>query len=51
MISTLKTQTLYSFEDIFVSDKLQWLPAQDPKTQQILNGSFFELARVGQSQT
>ncbi len=51
MIDSLKTQTLYSFEDIFVSDKLQWLPAQDPQTNQILNGSFFELARVWQSQT
>lgn len=45
------TKTLYSFEDIYVSDSLRWLPAQDPKTQAVLNGAYFKYASVEQSQT
>lgn len=51
IIDSLKKKTLYSFEDVFVSDKLRWVPATDPKTNEVLNGSYFELANVGQSQT
>lgn len=51
VIKALKNKTLYSFDDIFVSDSLKWLPAKDPQTNELLNGSFFQLASVWQSQT
>lgn len=49
--TAITTKTLYSFEDIHVSDSLRRLPAQDPKTQNVLNGAYFKYASVGQSQT
>lgn len=51
IIKTLKNKTLYSFDDIFVSDSQKWVPAKDPITNELLNGSYFQLANVGQSQT
>ena len=51
IIKTIKNKTLYSFDDIFVSDSQKWVPAKDPQTNELLNGSYFQLANVGQSQT
>lgn len=47
----LSNKMLYSFEDLLISDSLQWLPAQDPKSEAVLNGTFFKYASVSQSQT
>lgn len=43
--------TLYDIEDIRVQDTQTWIPAQDPKSNDILNGAFFKFANVSQSQT
>jgi protein-export membrane protein SecD len=51
LIAGITTKTLYSFEDVLVSDSQQWLVAKDPKTEAVLNGTYFKYASVGQSQT
>ncbi len=48
--TALTNKTLYSFDDIFVSDTLRRLPAKDPKSDDILNGAYFKYAQVGTSQ-
>jgi len=50
-IAGITTKTLYSFEDVLVSDTQQWLIAKDPKTEAVLNGTYFKYASVDQSQT
>jgi preprotein translocase subunit SecD len=50
VLGVLNTKTLYTFEDIFVRDQSSWVTAKDPKTQEILNGAYFEFARISQSQ-
>jgi protein-export membrane protein SecD len=51
VVYALTHKTLYSFDDIFVSDSLRRVPAKDPKTESVLNGAYFKYASVGQSQT
>ncbi len=51
IIKDLTHKTTYSFEDIYVSDSLNWLTAKDPKSDDVLNGAYFKYANVGQSQT
>ena len=51
IVTALKHKTLYSFDDILVSDSLRRVPAKDPKTDAILNGAYFKYASVGQWQT
>lgn len=45
------SQTLYSVEEIIIDAIPQWVLAQDPITNQILNGAFFKFAGVSQWQT
>ena len=45
------TTTLYDLEEIFVEYTPAWITAKDPVTNEILNGAFFRMASVGQSQT
>ena len=47
--SALKTQTLYTIEDLFVQDRLTWVTAQTPDGK-ILNGANFKYAGVSNSQ-
>lgn len=51
VIAWLSKKTLYSFEELFVSQTLNWIPAKDPTTNAVLNGSFFKYAKVDSSQT
>lgn len=44
-------RVLYDVEDILVTYKPQWVTAQDPKTQKILNGANFKFANISQSPT
>jgi len=48
---TETSATTYSLEEIFISSTAQWVNAQDPKTNEILNGAYFKYASVSQSQT
>lgn len=45
------SQTVYTVEDILISDVPEWTTAKDPKTNEVLNGAFFKYATVGSSQT
>lgn len=45
------TQTVYSVEEIVIDAIPQWVLAQDPITNQILNWAFFKFASVSQGQT
>lgn len=51
VIAWLAKKTLYSFEELFVSQTLNWVPAKDPTTNEVLNGTFFKYAKVDSSQT
>lgn len=51
LISAMLNAELYSIEDIRVQDTQTWVPAIDPKSNDILNGAFFKFANVTQSQT
>jgi len=46
----LKTDWVYSYEEIFVKDISSRVPAKDPIDANLLNGAYFELARIGQTQ-
>lgn len=46
----LQSETLYSLQDIFIRDKSSRIPAKDTKTNQLLNGAFFVLAKSSSSQ-
>ncbi len=46
----LTSETLYSIQDIFIRDKSSRKPARDTKTNQVLNGAFFFLAKTSTSQ-
>lgn len=46
----LKTDRTYSYEEIFVKDISSRVPAKDPTGGDLLNGAYFELARIGQTQ-
>lgn len=45
-----KQTTTYTIEDVFVQDRQTWVPALDPKTNEILNGAYFEYASTSLSQ-
>lgn len=49
--NSLTTATLYDIEDIRIQDTQSWLPAKDPKSNDLLNGAFFKYASVAQGQT
>lgn len=51
LIAALWKRTLYTFEDLFISKTLSWMPAKDPIKGHVLNGAFFKYASVTQSQT
>ncbi len=51
VIAWLSKKTLYSFEELFVSQTLNWVIAKDPITNEVLNGSYFKYAKVDSSQT
>lgn len=42
--------TLYDFEDVVIEFNPPWITAKDPKTNAILNGAYFKMAWVSQSQ-
>jgi hypothetical protein len=44
----LSTKTYYSIQEVFVQDKLSWVPAQSSKGE-ILNGANFQYAKVDTS--
>jgi len=46
----LKTETLYTIEDVFIQDRETRLPAIDQKTNKILNGAYFKYANKDTSQ-
>lgn len=43
-------ETLYHLEEIFIDYVPEWVIAQDPQTNEILNGAYFQYANVSQSQ-
>ena len=45
----IKSETYYTFEEVFVQDKLTWIPAQSSNGS-ILNGANFQYASVGSSE-
>ena len=49
-IDTIKSEKLYDIEEIFVRDRMNWIPALDSKSR-LLNGAFFQMATVGQDST
>lgn len=42
--------TLYDFEDIIVESTPPWVAAKDPQSNALLNGAYFKMAGVSQSQ-
>ena len=50
-ITAVLNPEIYDIEDIRVQDTQTWIPAKDPKSNDILNGAFFKFANVAQSQT
>lgn len=50
IIDSIKSEKVYDIEDIFVRDHVTWIPALDSKSR-LLNGSFFQMATVGQDST
>lgn len=51
LTAAMENAEMYDIEDIRVQDTQTWITAQDPKTNDILNGAFFKFANVSQSQT
>lgn len=51
LITAIRTAHVYDIEDIRVQDTQSWLPAKDPKSNDLLNGAFFKYASVSQGQT
>jgi|GEM_PF-573529 len=51
LMSSIQNAMIYDIEDIRVQDTQSWTVAQDPKSNDILNGAFFKFANVSQSQT
>lgn len=51
LVAAMENAEMYDIEDIRVQDTQTWITAQDPKTNDILNGAFFKFANVSQSQT
>ncbi len=49
--SEMKTETLYTIEEIFIKTMPTWQSAIDPITQQILDAKFFQYASVWASPT
>lgn len=45
-----QNETLYNFEEVFVRNKVSWLPAKDPKSNELLNGAYFQFAGVESNQ-
>ena len=43
-------QTVYTLEELVVTDTPSWVAAKDPTTSELLNGAYFKYASVGQSQ-
>jgi preprotein translocase subunit SecD len=48
--NSLQSTTRYTIQDIFVQNTEAWVPALDPKTNRVLNGTYFSMASVGSSQ-
>ncbi len=49
--NSMKTEVLYSFEEVFVRDRPIRISAIDPQTKQILNAAFFKYANIATSPT
>ncbi|NOZ44820.1 MAG: hypothetical protein GXP45_06890 [bacterium] len=47
---SLKETEIYTIEDVFVQDRQMWISAVDKKTNEILNGAYFEYASTDISQ-
>ncbi len=48
--ANLTETTLYTIEDAFIQDRQMWVSAYDSKTNEILNGAYFEYASTSLSQ-
>ena len=49
-LNDLRNTKSYKINAIFVAKKPQWVPAQDPKTGEILNAAYFRYAEHGRNQ-